>query len=68
LLYRGQAIQQAEAYLIRLLPQDVMLNLRTKFKIARRRTTMDAVGIILLIHAGLNLPEQIKKIVEIFFG
>ncbi len=36
--------------------------------IARRRTTMGAVGIILLTHAGLNLPEQIKKIVEVFFG
>ena len=36
--------------------------------IARRRSLMAIVGMLLLTHAGLNLPEQFKKIVEIFSG
>jgi hypothetical protein len=36
--------------------------------IARRRNLMATLGILLLTHAGLNVPEQLKKVVEMFSG
>jgi hypothetical protein len=36
--------------------------------IARRRNLMATLGILLLTHAGLNMPEQLKKVVGIFSG
>ena len=36
--------------------------------IARRRKLMCTLGVLLLTHAGLNIPEQIKKIAELLSG
>jgi hypothetical protein len=36
--------------------------------IARRRSLMATVGVALLTHAGVDLPAQFKKIVELFSG